>query len=302
MLFQEEKSYVGKQKSEKPNPCRRLWTCKQKKNLENIDRYGKEQYRAEKNELLQNKKERIRSLRNLRCLPAPLCRKRRILPEKVSFCTSLKRMKRASLAVETALVLPLFFLGMVTMVSFMDIYRIQTEHLVKLCEKAKKAGMYAYVLEGSGQREITLPDIYSYEPIGGLIPLPKVLMHNTVKVHAWTGEEYSAFGDGEGSEPEEMVYVAESGTVFHKNPGCSYLSLSITQTSGSRVASMRNAYGEKYGACEICSRNQNPAGSVYITSSGNRYHNLESCSGLKRTVRLVKHSCTGNMAACSRCG
>ena len=42
---------------------------------------------------------------------------------KVSFCTSFRgKIKKGSLAVETALVLPLFFLGMVTLISFMDIY------------------------------------------------------------------------------------------------------------------------------------------------------------------------------------
>ena len=43
---------------------------------------------------------------------------------KVSFCTSFRgKIKKGSLAVETALVLPLFFLGMVTLISFMDIYK-----------------------------------------------------------------------------------------------------------------------------------------------------------------------------------
>lgn len=96
-------------------------------------------------------------------------------------------MQAASLAVETALVLPLFFLGMVTMISFMDIYQIQTVHLQKLCEKTKEAGMYAYVLDGKGPDKVTLPDVYSYTPIGGLIPLSKVWMQNTITVHAWTG-------------------------------------------------------------------------------------------------------------------
>ena len=35
-------------------------------------------------------------------------------------------LKRGSLAVETALALPLFFLGMVTLISFMDIYKLHS--------------------------------------------------------------------------------------------------------------------------------------------------------------------------------
>ena len=209
--------------------------------------------------------------------------------------------KKASLALETALVLPMFLLGMVTMISFMDIYRIQTEHLQALCEKTKEAGMYAYVLDGKGPEEITLPDVYAYTPIGAFVPLPKVWMHNTVKVHAWTGADETAFF-GETREPEEMVYVTETGTVYHKKAGCRYLKVSINQISGSSLTHARNDSGQKYSPCESCSRNQKPSGVVYVTSSGNRYHNLATCSGLKRTVKLVKESQLGGMHACSSCG
>ncbi|MDO4307975.1 MAG: hypothetical protein Q4C77_14235 [Eubacteriales bacterium] len=205
------------------------------------------------------------------------------------------------MVVETAMVLPMFFLGMVTIISFMDVYKLQTEHLMKLCEKTKEAGMYAYVLNGNGPEEVTLQDVYSYKPIGGLVSLPNIWMHNTVKVRAWTGKEYAAFED-EAESGEEMVYMTDSGEVYHKSLNCSYLNVSISQVGGKSISSLKNAYGEKYEPCEICSSNQGPGGAVYITKKGNRYHNLESCSGLKRTVRMVKISGTGGVAACRRCG
>ena len=221
---------------------------------------------------------------------------------KVSFCTSFRgKIKKGSLAVETALVLPLFFLGMVTLISFMDIYKLQTEHLTALCTKAKQAGMYAYLPGGDSVDDITLPDIYTYKPFGGLIPLPDVVVYNHVKVHAWTGADETAFS-GETREPEEMVYVTETGTVYHKKAGCRYLKVSINQISGSSLTHARNDSGQKYSPCESCSRNQKPSGVVYVTSSGNRYHNLATCSGLKRTVKLVKESQLGGMHACSSCG
>ena len=52
---------------------------------------------------------------------------REVRSVKASLCTSF--LKKGSMAVETALVLPLFFLGMVTLISFIDIYKLQTEHL-----------------------------------------------------------------------------------------------------------------------------------------------------------------------------
>ena len=248
--------------------------------------------------------ERIRSLTRYHLLLIPPTYKRiSIHAGKTSLRTSLKK---ASIAVETALVLPIFFLGMVTMISFMDIYKLQTEHLTKLCEKTKEAGMYAYVLDGSGPDNITLPDFYTYEPIGGLVPLPDVRMFNTVKVHAWTGKEYANEEGQAGSEEkdkEPMVYVTENGSVYHKDIGCSYLDLSISHVSTNAADGLRNHYGEKYSPCETCGKGQEQGGMVYITETGNRYHTLESCSGLKRTVRMEKQShVSGKMHACSRCG
>ena len=226
--------------------------------------------------------------------------KKRYRPSvKVSFCTSVWR--RASLAVETALVLPMFLMGAVTMISFMDIYKVQTEHLSRLCDKVKQAGMYAYPAGQNSLENIVLPDIYSYEPFGGLVPLPKMITCNQVKVHAWVGKTYEDTGENQ-ENIENMVYISESGSVYHKNPGCSYLNVSLRQVSGSSILSMNNAHGEHYTACETCSRGQEPAGVVYITGQGNRYHNLESCSGLKRTVKLVKESEVPGMGPCSRCG
>lgn len=161
--------------------------------------------------------------------------------------------------------------------------------------------MYAYGAGGSGTETITLPDVYSYQPIGGLIPLPKIWFHNTVKVHTWNGVVYENGKDTVESQP--MVYVTESGSVYHRKLGCSYLNLSVQQISGSSVKALKNAYGEKYQACELCSRGQEPAGVVYITKKSNRFHNRESCSALKRSVRMVKETeVSGEMSACGRCG
>ena len=184
----------------------------------------------------------------------------------------------------------------------MDVYRIQTEHLSKLCQSAKEAGMYAYVVGGDGVEEITLPDVYKYKPIGGLIPLPAKWQYNKVRVHAWTGADRGNGNSEENKKPENMVYVTVSGSVYHKKLNCSHLNLSVTKVSGGNVSSRRNENGEKYHACESCSRGQAPGSTVYITKSGKRYHNDKNCSGLKRSVRLVKESEAGNLHACKRCG
>ncbi len=212
---------------------------------------------------------------------------------KVSQSTSSK----GSLTVESAFILPLFFLCICTLICFMDIYRLQEEKLTKLCEDTMEAGMFAYSTDKTD--DLTRGTIYRYQPPISVVPLPAVIMGNTVTVHPWTG--YHSL-DGENASYEEMVYVTETGSVYHRSAGCTYLKLSIQMVSSGQLDSLRNDSGAKYYACEKCVGTNAPAASVYITNKGNRYHNLSSCSGLKRTVRLVKISEVHGMRACSRCG
>ena len=69
-----------------------------------------------KNWVDRKRKERISSLLRFRYLLTPMGRRSRVFSGKVSLCASF--LKKASFAVETALVLPVFFLGMVTLISF----------------------------------------------------------------------------------------------------------------------------------------------------------------------------------------
>lgn len=88
------------------------------------------------NKIDRKNKERTRSL-NRWYLSSPIGRILLTLSEKVSLCTSGEKIKKAGLSVETALVLPLFFLGMVTMISFMDIY-VCRRHICRRCVKRRR--------------------------------------------------------------------------------------------------------------------------------------------------------------------
>ncbi len=203
---------------------------------------------------------------------------------------------RGSLTVESAFVLPIFFLCICTLICFMDIYRLQTVKLTQLCQKTREMGMYAYT--AGTEEDIELPSIYRYQVPISFVPLPDLVMVNRIRVHPWTGYH----GGRSEDTTEEMVYVTQTGGVYHLSAGCSYLDLSIRQTSGSGVGALRNQNGEKYHACERCAKQQSHAEIVYITDSGNRYHSLATCSGLKRTVRLVKKTDCEGKRVCSRCG
>ena len=53
-----------------------------------------------------------------------------------------KKLRKGSLTGEAALVLPLFLFGMITMLSLMDVYRLQTDHLLRALSEAESTAIY----------------------------------------------------------------------------------------------------------------------------------------------------------------
>lgn len=113
----------------------------------------------------------------------------------------------------------------------------------------------------------------------------------------WTG-----WKNGTQQDTEEIwVYVADTGTVYHKNSSCTYLNLSIKSVDAKKIADYRNEGGQKYKKCERCAEKENKFQKVYITNYGDRYHTDLNCSGIKRTVEMIRLSETGGRSACSKC-
>lgn len=108
--------------------------------------------------------------------------------------------------------------------------------------------------------------------------------------------------DDEEADDEDSVYIAETGTVYHESKECTYLKLSITKITGASLDSQRNSSGGKYYECEICKPGSIKREYYYITKQGNRYHCNTNCSGLKRTIKVIKRSEIGDRLACTRCG
>ncbi len=132
-----------------------------------------------------------------------------------------------------------------------------------------------------------------------MISLPGTTFVQRASVRAWTGrseEETSGTGEKDG----QMVLVTETGSVYHTNPDCTHLKLSISTADLTSIGELRNDNGAKYYPCEKCG--EGCAGTVFITREGNRYHSSSGCSGLKRTVTQVPLSEVGDMRLCSRCG
>lgn len=108
-------------------------------------------------------------------------------------------------------------------------------------------------------------------------------------------------GAGEDGAADEWVYITETGTVYHRTNTCSHLELSIRAVDYEQLSSLRNENGGKYYKCTLCA-GKAVGERVYITNQGNSYHRNLNCSGIKRTVFMVRLSEAGNRRRCSRCG
>lgn len=129
--------------------------------------------------------------------------------------------------------------------------------------------------------------------------------HQRVKLRGWTGyripPQYSVVTE-DSETSETTVYIAETGTVYHKRADCSHISLSIKKISGVPITE-RNKNGAIYYPCESCCKGElSNTASYYITDYGVKYHFKQDCSGLKRTVREVPFSEVSGRTACQRCG
>ena len=97
---------------------------------------------------------------------------------------------------------------------------------------------------------------------------------------------------------DDTVYVAQYGKVYHTSLSCSHLTISVTNPNQVQKVLGSNHYRK----CEKCIRAGQQPAQLYYTKYGDCYHSTLSCSGLKRSVRLMKKSEISGMRICSECG
>lgn len=216
---------------------------------------------------------------------------------------ALYTLQRASLTVEAAFVLPLFLLAMTMLVGVIDVCRIQVEQSAKLAERAKKLSMYAYGIGEHFQGDmVDLYDVYTCKLPVTLYPHSGIKIALRARVHTWTGKRAGEEdAGGESQVSEEMVYMTEDGSVYHTDSACTYLDLAIHPASHAELGHLRNEYGSRYHSCEKCGSDSTSGGQVFVSEKGEKYHSSLQCSGLKRTVKLVRKSEISGMHQCSRC-
>ena len=140
---------------------------------------------------------------------------------------------------------------------------------------------------------------YRIEPPAAVVGYQPRVLYNRIRTRAWTGYDNAAHS-ADGITEEEIVYIAQEGTVYHCSRGCSYLKLSIAAVDKSFLNTQRNQDNSKYYPCKECG--SSCGNIVYITNYGNRYHSTLGCSGLKRTITAVPISEAGGRSVCSKCG
>ena len=133
------------------------------------------------------------------------------------------------------------------------------------------------------------------------LPFPQYMhigqkIQQETEIKAWTGYQHTGLDD----EDDSIVYIADTGSVYHTNYRCSALHVQIQFITQTELKNYRNESGGKYYACEHCVHGSTMSG-VYIANYGTKYHNSLSCSGLKRSIRSVKKSQVKGRRQCRRC-
>ncbi len=207
-----------------------------------------------------------------------------------------------SMSLELALVLPLFLFFCINVLTLLLSYEAYGVQLMQVHQTGRQLAVAAYTgAEQEGEKTIVeLGGVVRIKPLFTAIVFPKRYVTTRCYLHKWTG--YDPAEDADTREEEELVYVTENGTVYHRDAGCTHLQLTIQPVLISQAEASRNRNGEKYKSCEICEKRSGISGStVYITREGNRYHSSLACSGLKRTIYVIPLSQAEGKRPCSRC-
>ena len=147
---------------------------------------------------------------------------------------------------------------------------------------------------------IDLQVSYKVKPFSAVMGLEGFSVTQRYYGRAWTGYDVTQFVSNT-EEEDPMVFITETGTVYHLDRNCTYLNPSVESVPALTVDGRRNQSGGRYYPCETCSAGTR-MGQVYITRQGNRYHSNINCSSLKRTIYTVPLSQVGGRGRCSKCG
>lgn len=208
--------------------------------------------------------------------------------ESLSLCI----LKKGSLTIEAALIVPFFLTVLLAFFSLFLQYELAADLKIQAAAEAKKLGIVTGTIGTEDAGDITIYKTAKAEQICKIpFTTPGYVVEKAV-CRAWIG--FTEF-----ETEETYVYITPEGSVYHLFRDCTHLSLSIERVTYQKAVVSKNEYGEKYRECKRC---QEPYGVlVYITKEGDCYHSERDCSGLKRTIRQIAISKVQGRSCCIRC-
>lgn len=246
--------------------------------------------------------------------------------------TYAHKSNRGSFTVEAALAVPIFFFAVLAFLYLLQWQQVYEQIEYSLVETARESSQYAYMADedtntiesnlylqvlfeqycqldnvsftGSSylgtDDEIKIVADYDFTLPIPILHMKRISMKQQIVTRGFTGRSMS--GEDDNDQTGEIVYVTETGTVYHTNRMCTHLQLKIQSVYMASVENMRNRSGGKYKACERCVEEQVDGGtSVYVADYGDRYHIRRNCSGLKRTIYEKTLGQVQGMPKCRKC-
>lgn len=187
---------------------------------------------------------------------------------------------KASITVESALVLPLFFLTITVLAGMLDLYRTGILIQSALCEGAKELGMYAYCRDGEAGSPV------------GIVDSSVCAVYGAWKVREkLKGEQLSGIQGGIngisllGSKWENGIIILHA-SFFYKSPVSFLQMFPVKIEICGQARAWTGYHGETYGG-------ERTEELVYITDFESVYHTSEECTHLELTVHSVSPDSIG---------
>ena len=202
-------------------------------------------------------------------------------------CVKEKASVSASVTVEAVLCVPLFLYAAVSLIWMLELRSIQSavrcglqsadlvfavgyERMDRCMFVGGSGGgccKSSWAIPGMGVLELTAE--YEVELPVPVFHIPVLHYKEKMRMKTWTGyvKTYEA-----GIGDNELVYVTETGIVYHRNYQCTYQEPSVRSVAKTQLGELRNSSGGIYHLCERCGWMPGNDGNCYVTDYGDCYH------------------------------
>ncbi len=236
--------------------------------------------------------------------------------------TSSRVSLRGSVTLEAALIMPLIIFIMYAFLMISQMLIASEEINKGLNETVRCMAKDSYDVDDYSPSMLKAIKLHSYidkskvsiveNGVNGIVVLPSIDDNSSVKLDAIykfhlyipffgnyrytikdtaSARMFNGWDKDRGLNNDEYVYVAETGSVYHTDLNCRYISVRIVDSKSVDLS------GKRY--CLRCKDYE--SGSRYVTVCGDCIHKDINCSTLKRTIHLVRKKDIRGLPLCSKC-